>query len=112
MPKMRVRGIVLGSNIIRLDCPVPLSEGAAVEVVVDVHSSDNTNNPPRTGVTGANSRTIEGYGTRTAVSRRGASPPRGGAAVMGGQSSMPMSSSSGYAIVYPAVCGCFASQLI
>ncbi len=49
MPKMRVRGIVLGSNIIRLDCPVPLSEGAAVEVVVDVHSSDNINNPPRTG---------------------------------------------------------------
>jgi hypothetical protein len=45
MPKMRVRGIVLGSNIIRLDCPIPLSEGAAVEVVVDVHSSDNTNNP-------------------------------------------------------------------
>jgi hypothetical protein len=49
MPKMRVRGIVLGSNIIRLDCPIPLSEGAAVEVVVDVHSSDNTNSPPRTG---------------------------------------------------------------
>jgi len=49
MPKVRVRGIMLSSNTIRLDSPIPLSEGAAVEVELDVHSSDDIDTPPSTG---------------------------------------------------------------